>query len=92
MARWEAVLPRRVMLNVNYEDVVADLESGPDIARGENASATQVRQAIYRHALGRWRPCRRRHHLTRCVRSFVPGAGPADATYRIKSRMSSEQP
>jgi tetratricopeptide (TPR) repeat protein len=78
MAHWQAVLPPGVMIDVNYEDVVADLEGqvrrivahcGLDweaqcldfhrTPRGvRTASAIQIRQPIYRHALGRWRPYR----------------------------------
>jgi tetratricopeptide (TPR) repeat protein len=74
MAHWRTLLPHGVMIDVNYEDVVADLETqarrmvahcGLDwqpqcldfykTPRGvRTASATQVRQPIYRHALGRW--------------------------------------
>jgi tetratricopeptide (TPR) repeat protein len=75
MAHWRSVLPHGVMIDVNYEDVVADLETqarrmlahcGLDwqpqcldfykTPRGvRTASSIQVRQPIYRHALGRWR-------------------------------------
>jgi tetratricopeptide (TPR) repeat protein len=75
MAHWRAVLPRGVMIDVNYEDVVADLETQArrmvahcdlewqprcldfyKTPRGvRTASSTQVRQPIYRHALGRSR-------------------------------------
>jgi len=75
MTHWRSVLPHGVMIDVNYEDVVADLETQarrmlahcdldwhpqcldfyktPRAVR--TASSTQVRQPIYRHALGRWR-------------------------------------
>jgi tetratricopeptide (TPR) repeat protein len=75
MAHWRSVLPHGVMIDVNYEDVVADLETQArrmlahcdldwqpqcldfyKTPRGvRTASSTQVRQPIYRHALGRWR-------------------------------------
>jgi len=75
MAHWHRVLPPGRILDVRYEDVVADLERtarrivahcglGWD-ARClafhqterpiRTASATQVRQPIYNHAIGRWR-------------------------------------
>jgi tetratricopeptide (TPR) repeat protein len=73
MAHWRSVLPPGVMIDVNYEDVVADLETQArrmvahcdldwqpqcldfyKTPRGvRTASSTQVRQPIYRHALGR---------------------------------------
>ncbi len=75
MAHWHRVLPEGRILDVRYEDVVADLEGqarrilahcGLDwdphclqFHRTERpvrtASATQVRQPIYRSAIGRWR-------------------------------------
>jgi tetratricopeptide (TPR) repeat protein len=75
MAHWGRVLPAGRILDVRYEDVVADLEAqarrilahcGLDwdprclafhaTARPvRTASATQVRQPIYRNAIGRWR-------------------------------------
>jgi tetratricopeptide (TPR) repeat protein len=75
MAHWRTVLPQGVMIDVNYEDVVADLETQArrmvahcdldwqpqcldfyKTQRGvRTASSTQVRQPIYRHALGRSR-------------------------------------
>jgi len=75
MAHWRSVLPHGVMIDVNYEDVVADLETQArrmlthcdldwqpqcldfyKTPRGvRTASSTQVRQPIYRHAIGRWR-------------------------------------
>jgi tetratricopeptide (TPR) repeat protein len=78
MRHWQAVLPEGVMLDVRYEDVVADL---PGQARRliahcglewedrcmefhqtqrpvHTASVTQVRQPIYQHSVGRWRPYR----------------------------------
>jgi tetratricopeptide (TPR) repeat protein len=75
MEHWRRVLPPRVMLEVQYEDLVDDLEPNArrivahcgldwDAAclsfhKTERAvrtySATQVRQPIYRSAIGRWR-------------------------------------
>jgi hypothetical protein len=75
MAHWRRVTPPGVMLEVRYEDVVADLEGqarrilahcGLDwdarcldfhlTQRSvRTASATQVRQPIYDHSIGRWR-------------------------------------
>jgi hypothetical protein len=75
MQHWREALPRGRMLEVRYEDVIADLESsarrlvqhcGLDwnpacIAFHEarrpvrTASASQVRQPIYRSSEGRWR-------------------------------------
>jgi len=75
MAHWRRVLPPGRILDVRYEDVVADLEGAArrmlaycDLAWDERcvafhqtkrhvrtASATQVRQPIYRSAIGRWR-------------------------------------
>ena len=74
MAHWRRVLPPERLLDVRYEDVVADLEGQARriiahcglawddrclaFHRTERAvktaSATQVRQPIYRSALGRW--------------------------------------
>jgi Tfp pilus assembly protein PilF len=76
MAHWRQVLPPGVMLDVRYEDIVADLEKEArrmvahvglewDAAclafdktqrLVSTASAAQVRQPIYRSAIGRWRP------------------------------------
>jgi tetratricopeptide (TPR) repeat protein len=76
MAHWREVLPPGVMLEVDYEDVVADVEiaarrivahCGLDWHENclnfhlterpvRTASATAVRQPIYRDAVGRWRP------------------------------------
>jgi hypothetical protein len=76
MAHWRKVLPPGRMLEVRYEDVVADLEGEARritahcglafdprclaFHRTERpvrtASATQVRQPLYRGAVGRWRP------------------------------------
>jgi tetratricopeptide (TPR) repeat protein len=75
MAHWRRVLPEAVMLEVQYEELVADFapqarrlldHCGLDwdercVAFHETrravrtASATQVRQPIYRSAIGRWR-------------------------------------
>jgi len=75
MGHWRRVLPPGRILDVRYEDVVADLEGEArrmlaycDLAWDERcvafhqtrrhvrtASATQVRQPIYRSAIGRWR-------------------------------------
>jgi tetratricopeptide (TPR) repeat protein len=75
MAHWREVLPQGVMLEVQYEDVVGDLErqarriiahcglewddaclSFHKTERSvRTASATQVRQPIYRTSIGRWR-------------------------------------
>ncbi len=75
MAHWRRVLPEGGVLDVRYEDVVADLDT---MARRiiaycglpwddrclsfhetdrpvRTASATQVRQPIYKSAIGRWR-------------------------------------
>jgi tetratricopeptide (TPR) repeat protein len=76
MAHWRRVLPAGAMLEVQYEELVADFEKH---ARGIvahcglawderclafhetkrpvlTASAVQVRQPLYRSAVGRWRP------------------------------------
>ncbi len=75
MAHWRRVLPAQAILDVRYEDVVADLEkqarriieycglpwddrclSFHETERPvRTASATQVRQPIYKSAVGRWR-------------------------------------
>ncbi len=75
MAHWRQVLPPGVMLEADYEDVVADLElaarrivahCGLDWHPGcldfhltdrpvRSGSATEVRQPLYRDAVGRWR-------------------------------------
>jgi tetratricopeptide (TPR) repeat protein len=75
MAHWRRVLPKGRMLDVRYEDVVADLEgqarriiahcglpwddrclSFHETDRPVfTASATQVRQPIYKSAVGRWK-------------------------------------
>jgi Sulfotransferase family len=75
MAHWRRVLPKGRILDIQYEDVVADLEGQArrlvahcDLDWDPNclsfheterpirtASATQVRQPIYRTAIGRWR-------------------------------------
>ena len=79
MAHWRHVLPPGVMLEVQYEEVVADLagqarrivahcgldwdETCLDFHRTQRrvwtASSVQVRQPIYRSALGRSEPYRR---------------------------------
>lgn len=75
MEHWRQVLPAGVMLDVRYEDVVADLEQQARLVvehcglewndaclafhetqrSVQTASATQVRQPIYRSSVGRWR-------------------------------------
>jgi tetratricopeptide (TPR) repeat protein len=75
MAHWRIALPQNLMLEVQYEEVVADLETqarrivahcGLDwdsrcldfhqTARPiRTSSVTQVRQPIYKSAVGRWR-------------------------------------
>jgi integrase len=75
MAHWRRVLPAKSILDIRYEDVVADLEkqarriidycglpwddrclSFHETERPvRTASATQVRQPIYKSAIGRWR-------------------------------------
>ena len=75
MAHWRRVLPAAAMLNVRYEDVVADLKTQARRIISycglpwddrclafyqtkrpvRTASATQVRQPIYKTAIGRWR-------------------------------------
>ncbi|HUC69088.1 MAG TPA: tetratricopeptide repeat protein [Stellaceae bacterium] len=75
MAHWRHVLPEGAMLEINYEDIVADLprearrlvaycgldwdEACLDFHRTHRAvrtaSASQVRQPIYRSSIGRWR-------------------------------------
>jgi Tfp pilus assembly protein PilF len=75
MAHWRRVLPVGRILDVRYEDVVADLERQARRIIGycalpwdnrclsfhetdrpvRTASATQVRQPIYKSAMGRWR-------------------------------------
>ena len=75
MAHWHRVLPARSILDVRYENVVADLEgqarrilaycglpwderclSFHETERPvRTASASQVRQPIYKSAVGRWR-------------------------------------
>jgi tetratricopeptide (TPR) repeat protein len=75
MAHWRGVLPAGRLLEVHYEDVVADLEGQArriidycGLSWDERclafhkterpvrtASATQVRQPIYKSAIGRWR-------------------------------------
>jgi tetratricopeptide (TPR) repeat protein len=75
MAHWRRVLPQGVMLDVQYEELIADFE--PHARRivahcglewdesclsfhatqrpVRSASAAQVRQPLYRSAVGRWR-------------------------------------
>ena len=73
MARWREVLPAGVMLEVQYEDLVADFEPQARRILGhcgleweeqclqfhttqrpvKTASATQVREPLYRGAVGR---------------------------------------
>jgi tetratricopeptide (TPR) repeat protein len=75
MAHWRNVLPASRVLDVRYEEVVADLEGQARRIIGycglswddrclsfhetdrpvRTASATQVRQPIYKSAIGRWR-------------------------------------
>ncbi len=75
MTHWRRVLPTESFLDVQYEDVVANLEGAARriiaycglpwddrcLAFHETnrpvrtASATQVRQPIYKNAIGRWR-------------------------------------
>jgi hypothetical protein len=75
MAHWRRVLPKGRMLEVQYEDVVSDLETQARRVISHcglpwddrclsfhetnrpvrTASATQVRQPIYKSAVGRWR-------------------------------------
>jgi tetratricopeptide (TPR) repeat protein len=75
MAHWHRVLPPGRILDVHYEDLVADLEGqarsiiahcglpwDPQCLRFQETerpvltlSAAQVRQPIYRSAIGRWR-------------------------------------
>jgi hypothetical protein len=76
MEHWRHVLPQGAILDVHYEEVVADLESQArrmlafcglewdDACLAfhktertvRTASATQVRQPIYKTSVGRWRP------------------------------------
>ncbi|HUO99071.1 MAG TPA: sulfotransferase [Rhizomicrobium sp.] len=76
MDRWRSILPAGVMMDVQYEDVVGDLEgqarrivahcglewsdrclSFHEAARPvKTASVNQVRRAIYKSSVGRWRP------------------------------------
>jgi hypothetical protein len=58
MAHWHQVLPKGRILDVRYEDVVADphcLEFHQTERPVRTASATQVRRPIYKSAIGRWR-------------------------------------
>jgi tetratricopeptide (TPR) repeat protein len=76
MDHWRSVLPADVLLEVQYEEVVADLEGQArrmvahcglpwddaclafhQTERAvRTASASQVRQPIYKSSIGRWRP------------------------------------
>ncbi len=76
MAHWREVLPAGVMLELDYESVVADLEGSARRLLAHlglpwdeaclsfhatrrpvrTSSAVQVRQPIYRSAVGRWAP------------------------------------
>jgi tetratricopeptide (TPR) repeat protein len=76
MEHWRRVLPAGVMLEVRYEEVVADVEGQArqiiaycglewddaclDFYKTQRpirtASATQVRQPLYRTSIGRWKP------------------------------------
>ena len=76
MDHWRTVLPHGVMIDVDYEDVVNDLEGQTrrildycglewdsqclDFHKTERtirtASATEVRQPLYKTSVGRWRP------------------------------------
>ncbi len=76
MAHWRAVLPPTCLLEVDYEEIVADLEGQArrmlafldldwDPAclnfqktprRVRTASVNQVREPLYKRAIGRWRP------------------------------------
>ncbi len=76
MAHWREVLPESVFIEVQYEEVVGDLEtqarriishvglpwddaclSFHETKRPvRTASATQVRQPIYKTSIGRWKP------------------------------------
>jgi hypothetical protein len=73
MAHWRSVIPSTVLIDVDYEDVVADpaaqlarildhcglpwsdacLDFQANARPVQTASATQVRQAIHRHSVGR---------------------------------------
>jgi len=98
MAHWRAALPPGVMLEVRYEDVVADLEGqarailahcGLEWDRRcldfhlterpvRTASVIQVRQPIYRSAVGRWRAYER--FLGPLLAELAPLAGDARPT------------
>jgi tetratricopeptide (TPR) repeat protein len=76
MAHWREILPENAMLEVQYEELVADFEAQArrivaycgvewdekclafhETARPvRTASVMQVRQPIYRDAIGRWKP------------------------------------
>jgi tetratricopeptide (TPR) repeat protein len=97
MAHWRDVLPAGLVLEVRYEDVIADLEAsarrivahcGLDwhpncIAFHEarrpvrTASASQVRQPIYRTSEGRWRAYQ--DHLGPLLAALGELAGDVDA-------------
>jgi len=90
MAHWRRILPEGAMLEIRYEDLVADIETearrllaycGIDwddaclaFHRTRRpvltASVAQVRQPIYRTAVGRWRPYER--HLGPLLRQLPP--------------------
>ncbi|MGA8262454.1 MAG: tetratricopeptide repeat protein [Arenicellales bacterium] len=90
MSHWRDVLPDSVLLEVRYEDMVADpetwmrrliahcgLEWAPavlDFHASERAiptaSLVQVRQPIYRGAIGRWKVYAR--HLAPLIRALGP--------------------
>jgi tetratricopeptide (TPR) repeat protein len=94
MAHWREVLPEGVMLDVQYEDVVGDLEREArrivahcglewddaclEFHKTERsvltASASQVRQPIYRSSIGRWR--RHAAALQPLLRELEPVSGP----------------
>ena len=89
MAHWRRTLPAGRILDVRYEDVVADLEKQARRIIGHcelpwddrclsfhqterpvrTASATQVRQPIYKSAVGRWRAYE--EHLAPLVRALA---------------------
>jgi tetratricopeptide (TPR) repeat protein len=90
MAHWRQILPAGAMLEVQYEDLVADLETQArrilaycGIAWNDaclafhetkrpvrTASATQVRQPLYKSAVGRWRVYER--HLAPLLKELPP--------------------